>query len=376
MYGCVDKRCRKEEQHSLRAKQRPTMEAHFVLLEEDHIGKRLSIRRLFLNRLVSRFRRANSLASEADTHNPLDDESFFGIITIHIRRPLIVNTLNADNDDSHQALLQTKTKQTTASIPVTPVTGEDDKDALLPRPTSSVYSRDIDGNSIRSRQSLHTMPSSRRTSSFRHRSLTSCSPVSHIKRFSSSSRAESASVSSASDQDKVPVSRLFAIIMARLRTSSMFSRSSIGGDDAASPAENNENATEEIQIGLRTATQQHQRIMRITTLGRLRRRVNSVDFDSEDMLMVKSDLTTLVPVSQQGGAGGSQTRVPVADHDFFRERLARLVHRRLATLRLEGREGSYRALEDWYSEVVDLIGWSDQSEADLEWGWRKNDGFF
>lgn len=319
------------------------MEAHFVLLEEDHIGKRQSIRRLFLNRLVSRFRRAYSLASEADTHNSLNDNSFFGIITIHLRRPLIVNTLNADNDDSHQALLQTNTKQTTASIPVTPVTGEDDKDALLPRPTSSVYSRDIDGNSIRSHQSLHTMPSSRRTSSFRHRSLTSYSPVSHIKTFSSSSRAEAASV-----------------------------------DDAASPAEenNNENATEEIQIGLRTATQQHQRIMRITTLGRLRRRVNSLDFGPEDMLMVKSDLTTLVPVSQQGCAGGSQTGLPVADHDFFRERLARLVHQRLATLRLEGREGSYRALEDWYSEVVDLIGWRDQSEAELEWGWRKNDGFF
>lgn len=353
------------------------MEDHFILLEETPTRKYLSVRRRFLNRLASRFRRAKTLASESDAHDQLDDKPYFEVLTTHLRRQVIVHTLNTDNDDSHQALLQAKPEQATASNPVTPVTGQDDEYALIQRQTSSVYSRDIDGNSVRSHQSIHTMPSSRRTSSFRHRSLTSYSPASHTNRFSSSSRAEAASVGSASGHDKIPVGRLFDMIMAGLRTSSMFSRSSLGGEDVAALAEeDSEHDTQEILIGLRTAPQQHQRIMRITTLGRLRRRVNSLDFDSEDMLMVKSDLTTLVLVPQQGDAGGSQTGLLVADHDFFRERLARPVHRCLAILRLVGREGSYRALEDWYSEVVDLIGWRDQSEAELEWGWRKNHGFF
>lgn len=126
----------------------------------------------------------------------------------------------------------------------------------------------------------------------------------------------------------------------------------------------------------------HRRFMAIIELGRVRRRIRALDFAPEEKILLASDLTTLVPIPAEPSStrimnvGDSAITQTEDQNRFFRERLAKIVHQRMTLLRLEVRHGSVRAIEDWYREVVDLVGWRDQEEEELPWSWRENDGRF
>lgn len=114
----------------------------------------------------------------------------------------------------------------------------------------------------------------------------------------------------------------------------------------------------------------------------MRHAVYTLGFDSDDTLILASDLTTLVPVPT---VQCLQKRPDIDDveairqretRSFFRQRLTKMVQRRIAVLRLQLEDGSAHKVEYWYRDVVDLIGWRDEEESRLWWSWQDRDGFF
>lgn len=119
--------------------------------------------------------------------------------------------------------------------------------------------------------------------------------------------------------------------------------------------------------------------IRVLELGRVRRKMRTLDLEHAEMTKIASDLTTLVPLPQAQDAqmqGHSNVAIDEQEALFFRDRIARVTHRRLAWLRLHGKEGSVRSIEDWYREAAQLVGYRDQEEADLPWSWQENEGYF
>lgn len=57
--------------------------------------------------------------------------------------------------------------------------------------------------------------------------------------------------------------------------------------------------------------------------------------------------------------------------EYFRARLSRRIQDRITWLELQARYESVRKIEDWYREVVGVVGWRDEFEAQLPWRWRK-----
>jgi hypothetical protein len=122
--------------------------------------------------------------------------------------------------------------------------------------------------------------------------------------------------------------------------------------------------------------------------NKLCHKVLSLDFDITEMVLVACDMTTCMQVPPVQFWGDRAYLKLKADVDFlglayekhcqeyFRTRLARRVHRRIAWLQLEARHGSVRKIEDWYREVVDAIGWRDEDEEQLPWSWREKGDFF
>jgi hypothetical protein len=115
-------------------------------------------------------------------------------------------------------------------------------------------------------------------------------------------------------------------------------------------------------------------------LDRLQRKLSGLDFDIEAMAVVASDMTTClqVPLVQFWG-DSAHVNVDLFDQaykkhcqKYFRARLSRRVDHRVTWLKLRSRHGSAREIEDWYREVVGLIGWRDEREACLPWSWREN----
>lgn len=369
------------------------MELHVALFggAQNHVAlfdgpPRELCRQRFLDLLIS-YLHQGSLLNPTDNHNNPGERSFIHVLVAHLRRQVLVDSFNTQGDagDGDNGLQHAYSAPLQANIPLAPVTGEDEVISFR-GPSSSVYSRDIDGNTIHLQQSSH-MPSIGANSATQ-RSPTTYSPVSRSDEISlgfTTTAGTSASASSETNERR-PAKSLFGMVKEHLRRSSMISTSPTTSESASASAQTEEQNRPDARpssVPSSSATQQqtrqkeqHQQIMRIITLGRLRRRVNSLDFESDEMVILRSDLTTLVPLPRQGVKGANPIRNPEIDYQFFRERLARLVHRRLALLKLEARAGSVRALEDWYTEVADLIGWRDQSEEDMAWGWRENDGFF
>jgi len=98
----------------------------------------------------------------------------------------------------------------------------------------------------------------------------------------------------------------------------------------------------------------------IVELGRLRRAIWTLEFDPDDMTILASDLTSIVPMPSLP----SSLDIPETDNDeeslgvqkFFRERLARMVQRQMTFLKLELKNGNAQKIEHWYRDVVDLVG--------------------
>jgi hypothetical protein len=118
-------------------------------------------------------------------------------------------------------------------------------------------------------------------------------------------------------------------------------------------------------------------------LDRLQRKLSSLDFDAKAMAVVASDMTTClqVPLVQFWG-DSAHVNVDLFDQayqkhcqKYFRARLSRRVDHRVTWLKFRSRYGSAREIEDWYREVVGLIGWCDEAEACLPWSWRANDNW-
>lgn len=163
-------------------------------------------------------------------------------------------------------------------------------------------------------------------------------------------------------------------------------------DERPDPSVNSEHESEyaldledAVAIMLQRREQQHEPevlrppIDRVVELARLRRRIRELDFGMDDEILIASDLTTLVPTAEWERHQGEEL-VSIAGtpeyRAFFRDRLSRRVQRRLAYLRLHYRGGSVREIEHWYRDVVALVGWRDQAEAQLPWSWRRRNGFF
>jgi hypothetical protein len=121
---------------------------------------------------------------------------------------------------------------------------------------------------------------------------------------------------------------------------------------------------------------------RIVELGRLRRAIWTLDFDPGDMTILASDLTSLVPMPSMLNSldrpemNDDEESLGIQTKSFFRECLARMVQRRLTFLRLELKNGNARKVENWYRDVVDLVGWRDEAEPRLLWSWQEDGGFF
>ncbi|KAM0705737.1 hypothetical protein Q7P35_007097 [Cladosporium inversicolor] len=129
------------------------------------------------------------------------------------------------------------------------------------------------------------------------------------------------------------------------------------------------------------ALQEHQPpVDRIVELGRLRRAIKKLNFGFDDLIMLASDLTSIVPVpslpDSQKGPEEDDVVNDLETHRFFRKRPARTVRRRVEFLRDELRVGDALRIEHWYKDVVDLVGWRDEDESRTSWSWLERDGFF
>ena len=116
--------------------------------------------------------------------------------------------------------------------------------------------------------------------------------------------------------------------------------------------------------------------------GSLCRKITSLDFDVAEMVLVASDTTTCMqvpPAQFWGDRAHLKVDVDFLElayekhcQEYFRARLSKRVHRRIAWLQHQARYGSVRKIEDWYREVVDVIGWRDEDEEQLPWSWREH----
>lgn len=288
-----------------------------------------------------------------------------------------------------------------------------------PRAASSVYSRDIERNTLRSasvaqsiskadigrHDSIIEEPSSEEmalpASSDEGGSSTSFLSPAHT----SPTTATSDSVHDEPDRDSLtekqgplsdPVSPLADLVKKALRMSSV-SSSSFGhpwrtshkttrcDQDKAQPQFFDfQTALAALQQQFENAEPQHgyPMIDRIVQTGKLRQKIPNLDFETDERILVASDLTSCVPLPKPRKPlpgerpDPEEQRIAVEQVRYFRGRLAKRVHRRIALLKLQGRGGSVRQLEDWYREVGDVVGWRELDEAAMEWGWRQSDGFF
>jgi hypothetical protein len=111
-------------------------------------------------------------------------------------------------------------------------------------------------------------------------------------------------------------------------------------------------------------------------------KIVSLDFDVAEMVLVASDMTTCMqvpPAQFWGDRAHLKVDVDFLElayekhcQEYFRARLSRRVKRRIERLKEQARYGSVREMEDWYREVVGVIGWRDEAEACLPWSWREN----
>ena len=116
--------------------------------------------------------------------------------------------------------------------------------------------------------------------------------------------------------------------------------------------------------------------------GSLCSKITSLDFDVTEMVLVASDMTTCMqvpPAQFWGDRAHLKVDVDFLElayekhcQEYFRARLSRRVERRIERLKEQARYGSVREIEDWYREVVGVIGWRDEAEACLPWSWREN----
>ncbi|KAM0715200.1 hypothetical protein Q7P37_009665 [Cladosporium fusiforme] len=305
-----------------------------------------SIRNCILDILISCLRQSSGITpSPANNFADLSDGSLLADLLAHLSHQASTHDDASPDNTAQQAEFDAVKQTAAASESGTTVVVEEEEDAFLRKRCSSVYSRDTDGKRVCLHSHLPHMPSPARATSLRHRSLTSYSPI--PRRDSASltqplplplprnnteaePEPEPEPAARANSHESFPANRLFEIVKAGLRSSSMMSgSSSTRNETATAQAARESHARQKPRFGSRPATTpqeqtlQHQRIMRITTLGRLRRRISSLDFDADEMVVLRSDLTTLVPIPQQMG-DQSATALPQVDQEFFRERLARL----------------------------------------------------
>ena len=116
--------------------------------------------------------------------------------------------------------------------------------------------------------------------------------------------------------------------------------------------------------------------------GSLCSKIISLDFDVAEMVLVASDMTTCMqvpPAQFWGDRAHLKVDVDFLElayekhcQEYFRARLSKRVECRIAWLKERARHGSVRKIEDWYREVVGVIGWRDKTEACLPWSWREN----
>jgi hypothetical protein len=136
------------------------------------------------------------------------------------------------------------------------------------------------------------------------------------------------------------------------------------------------------EIGLRGV---HPDPHHLIASGGLRRKICSLDFDVAEMVLVASDMMTCMqvpPVHFWGDRAHLRVNVDLIElayekycQEYYRERLSRRFQCRIKWLERQARYGSARKIEDWYREVVDAIGWRDEEEARLPWGWRERDNY-
>jgi hypothetical protein len=313
-----------------------------------------------------------------------------------------------------------------ANTPESPVTAVG-AIVLPPYTASSLYSRDMDNSPLWSSSPVHTtfsghtdcedpsstpmtMPSSVDSSR-------SCSP--------SDPQAISSSVTSGSIHephwDAAAASAkpkngsaggLFSLVKKGLRLSNMTRRTSGDSTSSNGRTTNGEKAPYHIKgskrahgpiathtaatpiKGLRNALvalldrhkhirEQHESrpcIDRIVELGHLRRRIRELDFGDDDKIMLAFDLSNTLKITPlrflEGPPDFEAIEADLAMRTPFRERLARIVLRRIAFLELQSEVASVITIEHWYSDVVALIGWRDDEEYQLSWRTRRNHGFF
>jgi hypothetical protein len=310
-----------------------------------------------------------------------------------------------------------------ANTPDPPVTGIDEI-APLPRPTSSKYSRDIDGNSLCSTVPIITPPSeqSSRTSvdpaSMALPLSKNCSCASlpcPVESPSSSATCAGIhqplpdAVTVATKTDHVP--GLFSLVKQGLRMSSIKSQSlpspasenvrTMKTDDAPRRPKLYEQARVTVnqakrdplmdhRVAIAALLKQHEQrnkpqelhppVDQIFELGRVRRAIRTLSFDADDTIMLASDLTSLVPMptlqSPQARSETEDAGDVLETRKFFRDRLSSTVQRQITHLKLEAKFGDVLRIEHWYRDVVDLVGWRDEDEAQQPWSWLENDGFF
>lgn len=326
---------------------------------------------------------------------------------------------DAPNNTAHPAEIESGVANTPE-----PSLTEVAKIAPPPRAASSIYSRDIDGRSFCSSTPILT-PSSGNTSC---ESLSPASiplPLSKNSSMASISSFAQAAASSAmsagihkmsSDTAAAGKKRgstrgLHSLIKEKMRVSSPKARSLIalsGANNRVVPSNHEpgqpklyERAhatamqpSKEPSLDLRTAIaallQRHEQrnkpqelippVDQIFELGRLRRAIRRLNFDAGNMIMLASDLTTLVPMptlrKTEAMPGMDRVEDIQGNQSFFRDRLARTVHRQIILLKLEAQDGHAREIELWYRDVVDLVGWRDEEEARQPWSWREKEVFF
>jgi hypothetical protein len=294
----------------------------------------------------------------------------------------------------------------------------------LPRPTSSKYSRDIDGNSFCSTVPIDTPPSEQS-------SRTSVDPASMALPASKNSScaslpcpAESPSssaigasihqplpdaVTTGKETDRTP--GLFSLVKKGLRVSSIRSQSvpsptnetdrtmktnraprrpKLYGQARVTVTQAKKDPLMDLRIAIAALLKQHEQrnqpqelhppVDQIFELGRVRRAIRTLSFDTDDAIMLASDLTSLVPMptlqSPQARSETEDAGDVLETRKFFRDRLSSTVQRQITHLKLEAKFGDVLRIEHWYRDVVDLVGWRDEDEAQQPWSWLENDGFF
>jgi hypothetical protein len=314
-------------------------------------------------------------------------------------------------------------RQDVANAPNPPVTGVENVDPL-PRPTSSKYSRDIDGNSLCSTVPINTPStgqSSRTTVDPASMALPSSARSSNAS-LPSPGEAPSSSATSASIHQPLPgavteakevdyTPGILSLVKKGLRVSSIRPcspprlmsenaetmntnhaprRTKLYGQPQVAVTQAKKDPLMDLRVAIVALLKRHEQrdqppevhppVDQIFELGRLRRAIRILDFDADDTIMLASDLTSLVPMPKlqnpqersemEGNEDVLETR------KFFRDRLASTVQRRITHSKLEAKFGNVLRVEHWYRDVVDLVGWRDEDEARLPWSWLENDGFF